>query len=39
MIDNGDAYQDNVEDLKINYYFEGENLNINIRTPENLSGK
>lgn len=32
-------YQDNAEELKINYNFEGENLNINIRTPENLSGK
>lgn len=32
-------YQDNTEDLKINYHFEGDNLNINIRTPENFSGK
>jgi len=32
-------YQDNQEDLKINYHFEGEELNINIQTPEDLSGK
>lgn len=32
-------YQDNAEDLRINYNFEGENLNINVQTPENLSGK
>lgn len=32
-------YQDNAEELKINYHFEGENLNINIQTPENLSEK
>jgi hypothetical protein len=32
-------YQDNAEDLKISYTFEDDNLNINIRTPENLSDK
>lgn len=32
-------YQDNAEELKINHHFEGENLNINIKTPENLSDK
>jgi ubiquinone/menaquinone biosynthesis C-methylase UbiE len=32
-------YQDNTEELKVNYHFEDENLNINIKTPENLSGK
>lgn len=32
-------YQDNSEELKINYNFKGDNLNINIQTPENLSNK
>lgn len=32
-------YQDNSEDLKINYHFKDEKLNINIETPENFSGK
>ncbi len=32
-------YRDNAEELKINYNFEDENLNINIQTPENLSDK
>lgn len=32
-------YRDKAEELKINFNFEGENLNINIQTPENLSDK
>jgi len=32
-------YQDKAENLKTNYHFEGDNLNINIETPEDLSGK
>lgn len=32
-------YWDNAEDLKINYYFENDTLNIGIKTPENLSDK
>lgn len=32
-------YQDNAEELKINYNFEDDNLSINIQTPENLSDK
>lgn len=32
-------YQDKAEELKINYNFEKDNLNINIQTPENISAK
>lgn len=32
-------YQDAADNLKVNYSFENENLNINIQTPEDLSGK
>lgn len=32
-------YQDNAEELRISYHFEGGNLNIKIQTPEDLSGR
>ncbi|HXK32110.1 MAG TPA: hypothetical protein VJ378_01410 [Candidatus Paceibacterota bacterium] len=32
-------YKDNSEDLNIDHHFENEKLNINIKTPEDLSNK